>query len=157
MLISELIAKNEVVKNMVEKANKEIEESLQEALQDFLSKNPVIKEIRWTQYTPYFNDGEPCVFGIRDIYFSTVKRSEDDLDEGDDFWEGDKVFFVYASYERYKEELDALGVTKETFEACQQLESLLYNLEDPLENLFGDHVEVIVTSKGVEVDDYDHD
>lgn len=31
---------------------------------------PEVSGIAWTQYTPYFNDGEPCVFQAGEAYFS---------------------------------------------------------------------------------------
>lgn len=30
----------------------------------------------WTQYTPYFNDGEPCIFGVNEPWFRTVADVE---------------------------------------------------------------------------------
>lgn len=30
-------------------------------------ENKNIKALYWTQYTPYFNDGEPCVFRVNDL------------------------------------------------------------------------------------------
>src|ERR1044072_5669755 len=30
--------------------------------------NPIIESFAWTQYTPYFNDGEPCIFSVKRDY-----------------------------------------------------------------------------------------
>lgn len=32
--------------------------------------DPRIEAVRWVQYTPYFNDGEPCVFSISEYHFA---------------------------------------------------------------------------------------
>lgn len=45
----------------------------------------------------------------------------------------------------------------ETQQACEQLSEELSGLEDALKTLFGDHVKVIVTKDGVEVEEYEHD
>lgn len=41
--------------------------------------HPEVTGIAWTQYTPYFNDGDPCVFSVGEPYFSFqgVNVSED--------------------------------------------------------------------------------
>lgn len=39
-------------------------EQLLPAFADALRKVPEVKCLTWTQYTPYFNDGEPCTFGV---------------------------------------------------------------------------------------------
>src|SRR5688572_27883088 len=33
-------------------------------LQEWLEDHPEIQQISWTQYTPYFNDGDECTFGV---------------------------------------------------------------------------------------------
>ena len=33
-----------------------------------LAAAPEIAALRWRQYTPYFNDGEPCTFSVNDLY-----------------------------------------------------------------------------------------
>src|ERR1044072_2458439 len=39
---------------------------------------PVVSKFGWTQYTPYFNDGDECVFGIGEplIYWNDEDYSE---------------------------------------------------------------------------------
>lgn len=46
---------------------------------------PGVAAVRWEQYTPYFNDGEPCYFGIRayNMVKPTVEVGEDDDSEYD--------------------------------------------------------------------------
>src|SRR5690348_1020347 len=33
-----------------------------------------VKAIAWSQYTPYFNDGEACEFGVGDIAFTSNSK-----------------------------------------------------------------------------------
>ena len=33
---------------------------------EFFALYPMVTTIRWTQFTPYFNDGEPCVFSVNE-------------------------------------------------------------------------------------------
>lgn len=38
--------------------------ALEEAFTSFFDKHPEAKALVWVQYTPYFNDGEPCEFRV---------------------------------------------------------------------------------------------
>jgi hypothetical protein len=117
-------------------------------LQEFIKSNPEVKQIKWTQYTPYFNDGEACVFGVRGFGFYF------DGDDLDDHWGDHEIYGEYDS--KYNADTRA-KCTKATYEACMNLESELHKLQDSLQDLFGDHVEVTVTADGVETSEYDHD
>lgn len=37
--------------------------------------------LTWTQYTPHFNDGSPCYFGVHEPYLVRDKREKDEEDE----------------------------------------------------------------------------
>ena len=50
---------------------------MHEAFKDFFSKyNEVVENIFWTQYAPYFNDGEECVFSVHGVYI-TLNSDQD--------------------------------------------------------------------------------
>jgi hypothetical protein len=56
-----------------------------EVFREFFDKNPQIENIFWRQYTPYFNDGEPCEFSVHDVSFTLVGDDDSDSDsEGSD-------------------------------------------------------------------------
>lgn len=59
----------------------ELEPLLRAVLND-----PTIHSIGWYQYTPYFNDGEPCTFSVGEPWFRTVDdvRKAGGLDENDE-------------------------------------------------------------------------
>lgn len=44
--------------------------AMKTAFIDFFNEHPDIHALSWRQYTPYFNDGDPCVFGVREPYYS---------------------------------------------------------------------------------------
>ena len=43
---------------------------LQKEFDALFIEYPEIGKIEWTQYTPYFNDGDPCVFGVGELAFT---------------------------------------------------------------------------------------
>ena len=38
-------------------------------LLDAVLKCDRVHSVRWSQYTPYFNDGDACVFGVNDFEY----------------------------------------------------------------------------------------
>lgn len=108
-----------------------------------------IKLIKWTQYTPYFNDGEPCVFGVSELEFYVDKSSsfaEMDAEDEDDEPE-DLDYLNYNS--RYEEPWKDII---ETFECAHGL------LSDFFESEYGDGVTVEMMPDGTFLtSEYDHD
>ena len=49
---------------------KEIKEvgqgSIKEMFEAIFKQAPAVLAVKWTQYTPHFNDGEPCVFNVNE-------------------------------------------------------------------------------------------
>jgi hypothetical protein len=136
------------IKKNIEKLRKEAKEKVESifktAALELFVEYPVLKSISWSQYTPYFNDGEPCYFSSHHSY-ATIKFVTSDEDEDED--------------ERYEDEgFDKSSATPEQLKAGKQAEEFLDNFDDDdMENLFGDGVKVIITKDGIEVEDYDHD
>lgn len=52
------------------------------ACKQFFDACPEVEAITWTQYTPYFNDGESCEFSVHDKYFILVGDEDPDDYEG---------------------------------------------------------------------------
>lgn len=105
------------------------EQFLLEHFKETFNKHQNLKEVRWTQYTPYFNDGEECTF-----------RSNHE----------------WADIEGVDGELDY--DSKEYKEIKENIREFLSQFDDELlRNLFGDHVEIIVTKEGISVEEYEHE
>ena len=123
-----------------------------------LFENEWINGAKWTQYTPYFNDGEPCIFGVNDISIGFVKDWSDVSPWGEfqnDCTE-DEWLYNYGVYagdgsEYTKLSEDQLKVIKDFQKLFAQIP------EDIFENVFGDHCSVLATKDGFEVEEYEHD
>ena len=81
----------EQTKLLKEKMQRDGQEALKVAFKEFFETHPEARAIVWTQYTPYFNDGDACEFGLGDfeLKVDTSKFSEDlqkliGYDEDDD-------------------------------------------------------------------------
>lgn len=210
---------NELNAQMREKSK----ELMKEAFRDFLSKyDEVVENIYWTQYTPHFNDGEACEFGVNDV-FILLKDDEEACDyEGSELYDKDSINELKKqiakweawekdpmaearkhkeeyikrynrnpfdprsnySYNRrdYKTEEDLMREWKPHYvskETCQEqlrtaelitskypklkndfkeIKSMIGGLdEDLMRAMFGDHAKVIVSTNGIEVEEYEHD
>lgn len=132
----------------------------EEFLHDFFASNPEVKTIYWCQYTPYFNDGDACVFGIGEVHFSPLTwknisgpyAGEDTEEESDrDFYAGEKT--------KWQEE--DTRISQNTKDSINKIYELFDMSGEHLQNAYGDHVFVRLYFEDgkvkSEIEDYDHD
>jgi hypothetical protein len=139
-MLEELKGLSERRAKAIEAFQAEAKKLIEPTLKNFMQEHKTVQSIRWRQYTPYFNDGEPCEFSVHDIEALAAGGEEDEDGEWD---------YLYG------EPKD--GYDADDWKALRELNKTLCGMEDELEAVFGDHVQVIVTKKGVEVEEYDHD
>lgn len=113
------------------------------ALKEFMEKNPKFTAICWAQYTPYFNDGDPCTFRMGEVAFT----AGEDTDDGP-YGEG----WHDSTYGEPEAPFDAAD-----YAAIDELGGAISGMEDEMQTIFGDHVKVIVTKDGVTTEEYEHD
>lgn len=151
-----LLAEQKVMVEEMEKVKKEFQDKgkaiLKKSFSAFFEAVPSIKAIPWTQYTPYFNDGEPCEFGVRDMWVLSELSYSDWQEEGGSYAEEYDVVNTYCD-DKYKNEL-----TKEQKKLANDFIKNISKLSDDIyEDMFGDHVYVIATKDGFEIEEYSHD
>lgn len=121
---------------MEEKIRSQGEKALAEYFRDRFGEAPGLHGVQWEQYTPYFNDGDECVFHIREPEFDVTGDGEY-LDE----WS-----------------LKRKDLNGSVLEAMDQISHDLYANEDLLKFALGDHTSVTATRDGIAVTTYeDHD
>lgn len=198
-----------------EAKKKELTAGLQAKLAELtkvaFEENPRLRAICWTQYTPYFNDGEPCEFRMGEINALVLDDEvAEAIEEGDtiedilseNYYEGNipygmhnaplyrtyletgevdfsSTYYANSYYADWTEErkLNALFAewlpkypqSDETslarfdkdlsaFIQAQEVTRALSNIPDEImEELFGDHVRVVITKDGIDVAEYEHD
>lgn len=112
-----------------------------------------IESFGWVQYTPYFNDGDECIFGVRaDLDYG--------LEVNGERWE-DAFNFIRdepdsrTNWSGHYEPADENTKPKEVWD---DLRDFVYSFdEDDLKHAFGDHVKVTVTRNGATTQYYEHD
>lgn len=142
MGLEEIAATTEELKAAMRKAAEDqIRPALLEEVEKLAANFPELEKLRWTQYTPYFNDGDTCYFGFHGLQYK-LKEDEESGDYGDGF--------EYAS---------SYGDSTQIEKAVAELSSRLNKLKDALEIAFGDHAEVTIdiATKEITVEEYEHD
>lgn len=132
------------------------------------NKHPKLEAFRWRQYTPYFSDGDPCVFSVHDIAI----KHEDLKGEGSDgfLWGIPAVdIFTVGSWgydrewtaEARAEALKNFGSQEAYLDLANDMQTIsdaFHKLpKEIMEDMFGDHMEITVTREGIEVEEYSHD
>lgn len=142
-------------------------EELQPIIQAVLD-DPTIVEFGWRQYTPYFNDGEPCEFSVHGTWVRTdaeVDTEEEAFDEYDlEIWGHPSLGKVNGHYEgewpnrKYIED-GYEGPDRARYDRIKALEKAIEGDEfnNVLLEAFGDHAAVTVRRDGIEVESYDHE
>jgi hypothetical protein len=135
-------------------------------------KDERVEAVKWRQYTPYFNDGDPCEFGVHEptFKFTGVDIDPEDTDYGDGF-------MSTYSFDYHPELKKMLGAPSRSWKADekgewrhtpddQEFARAVYRLSSTIEggsaydvlmDAFGDHAEITVYSDRIVVDEYSHD
>lgn len=174
--LSKQIDAFKVKRESLKKETSQLADSVLASLQAIITGGAGVEAVRWNQYIPGFNDGDACEFtlGELEVRFSQeiqkeykneeVKaKSKDDEDEdeevdedednGDfvDLWDLEQ--FVKKNINVMNH--DQLGILEYQHEAIQKLWGALSSMENELEERFGAGMQITVTKKGIETEDYD--
>lgn len=132
--------------------------------------DPIVHSLRWNQYTPYFNDGEPCVFGVGEMYVKLVDDDTDpeETDEQDgyltawnDAFKQRIGVFKWTNYQAKEYEVVGDAANPELLDAwlclIKEFNSGCYN--HALLNAYGDHARVTVdpSEDKIYIEFYDHE
>lgn len=129
--------------------------SIKEMFTAIFEQAPAVTAVRWTQYTPHFNDGEPCVFGVHEPEvqfvegtFLSKKHERGSYPEEDEYANGDDYYDLWTFRVQQKAVTDTVNEAYAVFQEIDQV----------MQAVFGDGVRVTVTRDGdIEVEEYDHD
>lgn len=146
------------------------------AIAAFFKMYPEVAAVRWTQYTPYFNDGDVCEFSVNSPEFYSQEDFENQrFDYNNNSWrkpnqwiydhvaKGEDKYGHIATYKKEIAAYEALEVhlgprIHEINAGIEKFEKVFRSIDDDImQNLFSDHVVVTATPNGIDVDEYDHE
>lgn len=140
-----------------EKLANEGEDAVKELFKEFFDKYPRAEAISWRQYTPYFNDGDPCYFSVHEMTLEMnagEDTEEDESEEEPEEPDEDEDDYSDGEYDSYSLSRSDNPELKKMGEDFGELEGIP---DDVLEHVFGDHVRITATRDGFSVTEYSHD
>jgi hypothetical protein len=155
-------------------------EELQEALAELL-RHDDFEGLRWRQYTPYFNDGDPCVFSVDEVYCRVTGLPydpglEDGGEEEDNFYQphnhysiSPEVDAILGKMEGRRYDYSTRTYSDGTWVVEPKNPELVHQLQkcatmitsgafnDALLQTFGDHAKITLRKDKIELETYEHD
>lgn len=152
-----------------------MEQSLIPTFQELFDLVPELKELNWKQYVPYFNDGDQCVFSIRDLNY--IPHYTDHLLEPDYAengfglptsyytWLSTSVvprYYKLEEFEQYKKFHDLIGTERlnQINDIIGNFEKWFFEITDILEQIYGSHASVTITNDDgsifIDVEEYEN-
>lgn len=126
---------------------KKLGDDTSKAIGEFLGEHiPAGFSVEWTQYTPYFNDGDACTFSVHLPYLYRTPTDEDDDTSAEE--RDESLSLGSWSVERYGNSAESYPIAIIDGLSKEQLTALVAAWdelpEDMLEQAFGDHAEVVI-------------
>jgi len=162
---------------------KESKKTFKTGIKELFNQYPDLKSFAWTQYTPYFNDGDECTFGAYtdSVYINgdtesvypceletlldhannkekTIKKLLKEIEDSkNDKYESSWRKEYNEAKIKEIEEADPDEI-KDQAKMVRDIVDFLQLIDsDTLRDMFGDHVMVTVSRDGIETTEYEHD
>lgn len=157
------------MRGLKKEATATLRDTIKLAADAIFEKHPQVKQIYWSQWPPYFNDGDACIFRINEVYFLDTEehrnKHPEDLDEYDEVpvegetdWQGRQRYTYKLAVSHTWPRADGTDKDKAINASLKDFESLLNKHEEFLQYVFGEHAKIRITRDGVSVEEYyDHD
>jgi len=137
---------------------KTLRDNMKNVFKVFFETYPQVKTVHWTQYAPYFNDGEECIFSVHEPYFTATKYK--DLNEPPHaYGEDDDGLIETRSWNSELKKYVNNEIDSNLVRDMKTLSNIIMSNvnERVMEVMFGNHVWVKAHKDGFDVEDYDHD
>jgi len=159
-------------KAQIAEQQKELQNSLKSVFnkgtKELFDKYPShLGQIFWTQYTPYFNDGDPCEFTMGEFYVNGQESCDYNKDAPEFlnslYTEEELVIRGnWKPIDRYDYKPFENGLSPERIEEFRIMEEEVQNFLNLFDYedyrfMFGEHVEITITKDGISVEEYCHD
>jgi len=151
--------KQEEIKKLKEEMLEASNKIFTDLTKTIFKEHPKLESFGWSQYTPYFNDGETCTFSANIDYIYINGQPADEAD-----WINETKITNYGTWNREKRQYEGrtevanLDYDPELAKITDEVKDFLSNFdEDFFLSQFGDHAEITITAEGVSVDECEHD
>ena len=176
-ILEEIKKGKEEIKDLQAKMREKIKSNFHDLAKTVFAEYPELKSFGWTQYTPYFNDGEECTFGSHHTNpFINGFDSWSSSKEPGDCWgyfdrgQDEGAVNIYGPNREYREkiygelpnggrgEIDNPHYNPRNGEIVNAVISFLDIFdEEDYKDMFGDHCSVIVTPEWIDSQELEHE
>ncbi len=157
--LQELKQKQKELSNIRKEILQKSNEVFDEFSKEIFKKHSKLESFGWSQYTPYFNDGDTCVFSVNIDYLYINGEAADESK-----WISKNNIVKYGSWDREskqyvgREEEPNPNYDDELVACHNEIVDFLNSFDNDFYlSRFGDHVDITVTSSGVDIDECEHD
>lgn len=162
-LLKDIATKKEEIAAIKAELSKEVQANFHSLAKEIFEEYPEVKDFGWTQYTPYFNDGDPCTFWCNSSHFHI--NGKDGYDEQAWGYVGEcdeeSLNIHQGAEERIgwgENEKPNPDYNPKNKEIVETIRAFLNAFDsDDYEDLFGDHCSVLVTSDKIITEHLEHD
>ena len=176
-ILEKILNEVENFKKRKEEWVKELRDEFPKLITPLLERSEYIENISWTQYTPYFNDGEECYFTASVDYLYV--NGADQGDSENDIYEKNKSFIIkneedllidkeiseQMGWKFHSKKIGQYGYkmnmkyNEDEAKLLKDIKKVLLKIpSDFYKDLFGDHVKVTITKKGeISIEEYEHE
>lgn len=151
-IITKIEGELEAFKEKKRQLTEELRKEFPNLIKPLLQESETINSISWAQYTPYFNDGEECIFNSYAASFDINGESRYHYGDDNDEIYQKKIWRDggYKINEHYN---------KKEGDIVEELKKILSSIPDEFyKELFGDHAKITITRNGeIDVEGYEHD
>lgn len=167
------------IDKLEKQAHKESSKLISKGFKTIFKKYPELKSFSWTQYTPYFNDGDECVFSAHTDYISINGSEQDEscyelrqfldtlhnpkkeinrLKKKIEEYAANKYSYDFLEDEIERIEKGSIEETRNKLAMLEDISQILSSIDDDCyKSIFGDHVRVTVTKDGWSTESYEHE
>lgn len=122
-LIEKIKEQQNVINALKTTYRAELQKELNVMVREFFDATPEIETVHWTQYTPFWNDGEECVFSVNEICYSPRGTDRGDID-------------FYDNYDIKLVDSKTLEEAKAEYAEVENARSGPYHKDDPFFNKY---------------------
>ncbi|MBK6920529.1 MAG: hypothetical protein IPH07_24225 [Deltaproteobacteria bacterium] len=164
MSIEKLNNLSQMMDEAREKMQREAQEAFRVACDEVFEAHPKLESFGWAQYTPYFNDGEPCTFSVNDLdtftFGGVTLEGGVHLNESVYNYTTNRYEPCEPHVDSYETETPAgfdMPAAVAAMRAVLVVHGFLESNPEIALGAFGDHVIVTVSRTGVDVTECAHD
>lgn len=183
-ILEKINQQNDKIEDMKKAHMEDLQSEFKNIIKMFFDECPKIQAVLWSQFTPYFNDGDPCIFRINGPIFVTQNFDTKNLRDSYEYEDDDEYASLsvpsvswqkdinYArnilennpsawQKEYYSSNIIKLEEMQNDFngydEKIKLFTRLIHDNEDMINKVYGDGVLVYLTPTEVIVEQYSHD